>query len=217
VDDLLESKLSRLLLVRAAQKVLKTLRVNTGEPSADTADEAFASEAKPEVLLKSLMAATEAEYAIYKKGGRRSISHIADHYDIDIALHPTGESSRVKIALMEAVLRKAKRTAEEKGTRLLVLIQPSVIDVTHGNARLTATYLSQFNDYRRERLTSVIDEICARNQIDRINLFPIFTHNNPDSLYFKIVDGHWNDAGQDLEARETANWIHFSLRRLGGE
>ena len=115
---------------------------------------------------------------------------------------------------MEGVLRKVKRTAEEKGTKLLVLIEPSAIDVTHGNAPLTSTYLSRFHEYRNDRLTSVIDEICARNQIDRINLFPIFTRNDPDSLYFKF-DDHWNDAGQDLAARETAKYIQVSLPRLG--
>jgi hypothetical protein len=104
-----------------------------------------------------------------------------------------------------------KRTAEEKGAKLLVIIQPSAIDVTPGVTRLNAVYLSRFDEYRADRLTSVIDEICNRNQIDRINLFPLFVRNNPDSLYFKI-DTHWNDAGQDLAARETASYIHTILK-----
>ena len=218
VDDAFKSKLSRLLLVVAAQEIRRYYT----EP-VDDALEALPSQL---VIIEKLLKKTQAEYAIYKKGGRRVFSHFDDHYDIDIALAPTAESSRVKIALMEGVLRKVKWTAEEKGTKLLVLIQPSIIDVTHGNARwaalptghgdaLTSTFLSRFHEYRKDRLTSVIDEICARNEIDRINLFPIFTRNDPDSLYFKSGDSHWNDAGQDLAARETANYIQVSLPRLG--
>jgi hypothetical protein len=215
VDSELKSRKPRLLLVLEARRAMRRLFAD-GVSAGPTSDsETGAAELSQEARLQELLKQSAAEYATYKKGGRRAFSNFADHYDIDIALHPNAESSRVKIALMEAVLRDVKRTAAEKGVALLVLIQPSAVDITQADPILTSACLSRFDDYRKDRLASIVDEICARNQIDRINLFPIFARNNPDSLYFHVADDHWNEAGQDLAARETANHIHASLPRLG--
>ena len=178
-------------------------------------DRIFARPYEVRTEFDRLIEAAEAAYDTFKRGKPRAFSNFSDHYDIDLALHPTSEAARVKAALMEAVLQRVKRTADEHGTRMLVLIQPSVIDVTKGNAFLTATYLSRFPEYRRDRLTTVIDEICARHQIDRINLFPVFMQNDPDSLYFVVDDNHWNDRGQDLAARTTADHIQAGMPTLG--
>jgi hypothetical protein len=211
VDDELQSRLSPLLLRRAAQRVREDL---------DRLDDPTRTGPRPlevrqEIAVQGLIEAAEAEFATFTRGGRRVFSHFADHYDIDLALHPTSEAARVKVALMDAVLRKAKRTAADHGTHLLVLIQPSVIDVTEANAFVTAAFLSRYPDYRRDRLSSVVDDLCARAEIDRVNLFPVFTENDPDSLYFVVNDNHWNDRGQDLAARTTADHIQGRLPGLG--
>jgi hypothetical protein len=210
IDDELRGKLPRLLLVSAAQAMTHLLSDVVGTPASSdraSAQAPVGADTGQDAVFKKLIDVTEAEYAIYKKGEPRAFSHFADHYDIDLAVHPTAESSRVKIALMNGVLQEVKNTAQAKGTNLLVLIEPSDIDITHDNDRITSAYLSRFDEYRRERLTSIVDDICTQNHIDHINLFPIFARSNPDTLYFKSGDTHWNDAGQDLAARESAKYI----------
>lgn len=67
--------------------------------------------------------------------------------------------------------------------------------------------MQSFPDCRRERLSAIVDEICERLHISRVDLYPLFLRSDPDSLYF-IDDGHWNDAGQALAARAVAARIH---------
>ena len=40
-----------------------------------------------------------------------------------------------------------------------------------------------------------------------VNFFEPFMHNNPDTLYFKKDNNHWNDRGQDIAAQKTAAYI----------
>ena len=56
-------------------------------------------------------------------------------------------------------------------------------------------------------LTGTVERICVSNNINYINLFDIFKNNNPDKLYFRAGDNHWNDKGQDIAAQETASFV----------
>ena len=131
-------------------------------------------------------------------------SVLADHYDYDLALFPELASSRMKVRLMEGVLRRAKQIANENGVTLIVLIQPSVHDMTE-NLLITPTMLRKYStEYSPDRLTSIVQDIAARNQIESINLFPSFVERS-SSLYFRESDNHWNDEGQRYAARLTAD------------
>jgi len=207
IDDAFESRLPRLLLARAGHRLINLL---TGTASAPL--EAIRP---PDVTLSVLAEVTEAENAIYRRGAPRAFSHFADHYDIDISLQPRGDSSQIKMALMEGVLRRAKEIATEKHTNFLVLIQPSPVDLIKRRDVLSSFHLSRFPEYRPDRLSTIIDTICAEYGIDRVNLYPIFSLNNPDSLSFKKDVDHWNDAGQDLAARVAAQHIHAADPTLG--
>lgn len=199
LDQNLESIYPRLLVTRMAQKVLKLVGVNGTESPAE--------EHSVDAIVTRWMADSEEEYAIYKQGKPREFSHFADHYDIDIALHPNSESAITKIALLDRVMAKARAIADEKDVKFMVLIQPSSIDLTQ-NLATNYDYLQRYADYRRDRLTSIIDDICTRHNISRVNLYPIFYNNNPLSLYFRKGNDHWNDAGQKLAARVTADFIY---------
>jgi len=200
VDQNLKSIYPRLLVTRVAQKVLKLVGVNDPGPPARKSNGA-------DEIVDSWMASAEEQYAVYKKGKRREFSHFADQYDIDIALHPDSEAAATKIVLMDQVLQSAKKIADENNVKFVVLIQPSSIDLTRNHAT-NYEFLQQYPEYRRERLTSIIDGICARHNIPRVNLYPVFANNNPDSLYFRGDNDHWNDAGQKLAARVTADFIY---------
>jgi hypothetical protein len=152
-------------------------------------------------------ARSAAEYLNYKEARPRREELSWDHYDIDIALNPGQESSKIKIKLMEAVLKKANNFARSNGIEFLVLIQPSVVDLRKNNFNLNYEYLQKFPHYQKNNLTGVVERICASNNINYINLFDIFKNNKPDKLYFREGDTHWNDKGQDIAAQETASFV----------
>lgn len=146
-------------------------------------------------------------YSMYKARVPRVLSIFDDEFDIDVALAPNRESSRAKTRLMEAILREAKYLAQAREIDLLVVIQPSVIDLTTDNADLGHEYLQEISsDYRRENLSDAVEKACIENNIEFVNLFDVFAENNPEDLYFKS-DNHWTDAGQDLAARVSADHI----------
>lgn len=164
-------------------------------------------EDRREKIITGLIDETEREYSVYRQSQPRYFSHFADHYDVDIALFPDAESSKTKIKLMDAVLKRAKSLANSKGIELLVLIQPSVIDLTK-NFKISYDYLQKYSGYRRTNLTAAVEKICIANKINFVNLFNVFTRNNPENLFFKVNDNHWNDQGQDIAAKETALYIN---------
>jgi len=67
--------------------------------------------------------------------------------------------------------------------------------------------LSSYQDYRPERLCSVIGQACRDQNIPALDLFPVFNSSQPEQLYFRLNDDHWNDAGQALAARITGDFI----------
>lgn len=182
---------SSLLLVRAAGKIAQKLRSKD-----KTAD----------VTIRRYAALVEKEYAVYTQSKPRRFSHFADHYDLDVASAPDSDSAKAKVKLMSAVLREAKARAAAGGIELLVVIQPSVIDMTT-NFVISYKHLERkYPGYKRTNLTDALERICVENDIHRVNLYDIFLRNTPEKLYFRN-DNHWNDRGQDLAAKETASYI----------
>ncbi len=77
-----------------------------------------------------------------------------------------------------------------------------------GNADL-AKYLA----YEPARLTSLVAELCARNDIPYVDLYAEFTRNDPEQLYFRHRNPHWNAAGQALGARIVTPVILAALKQ----
>ena len=159
--------------------------------------------------VSDLMSYCEREYMVYKQKKPKSFSHFADHYDIDIVLNPESESSITKQKLMDAVLSEMKRISVLHDIKFLILIQPSVRDTTT-NTDLNYENLRKYPSYDRRRLTSIVDNICVFRGIDKINLFDKFISNEPEKLHYLPPDGHWNEYGQDIAAREAAIYIKKS-------
>ena len=156
--------------------------------------------------IPKLFEVTEREYAVYKRRKPRTFSQFADHYDIDLALYPQSESAMTKINLMKAVLKKAKQFADSKHIQFMVLIQPSSKDLTT-NFKPNYEEFGKYPEYTRNGLTSLIEKMCAENNIPQVNLFKVFLGHEPGHLFFKYDDDHWNDSGEDVAAQETANFI----------
>lgn len=194
----LSKKLSGLMIVSSAKEWKKMLGLESGRRgrSKHTTEEQF----------QKIISASEKDYKSYKEGKRTG----GDHYDIDIALHPKNESSKVQMSLMNKVLRKSKIVADSKNIQFMVLIQPSSRDLST-NLRLNYKYFTRYPNYKRNSLTDAVNKACIHNEISCLNLFKIFARNNPDAIYFKDGNDHWNDAGQELAAKETAKYIYKNM------
>lgn len=215
-DDLLQADrhrlrdfVSRLLVVKKTKALLQHW---TGWPKHKHEQQAAANKQRSlaerrQYEVDFLLERARQEFAVYEARAARKFSHFSDHYDYDSALFPDQPSSREKLRLMEAILARAYQHARDRGIQFLVLIQPSVIDLTLDNALVNREFLSQYPDYRPETLSSSIEQVCKRNGIPVLNLMENFRDHEPATLYFTAGDDHWSDHGQELAAQLTARYL----------
>ena len=156
----------------------------------------------PDEIVKTYQVINQKEFAAYKNNSYRRYSHFNDHYDIDLALQPDSLSSRTKIRLLNAILRKVKEQADLNEIKLLVLIQPSARDVSTNNSPNYKDF-TNYPGYRSERMSYLVSEICEKHNINYVNLFPRFSQPDSNDLHFKS-DPHWNDKGQAVAAQITS-------------
>jgi len=159
-----------------------------------------------ESLIQQYQSYIKQEYSVYKQSKPRYFSVFADYYDLDVALFPDAESSKTKIKLMDGIIKRARNIADSKRVYFIVLIQPSIIDLTK-NITLSYEHLQKYPGYKKTNLTNAVKNICISNNIDFVNLFDIFSKNNPEVLFYKGKTHHWNDQGQEVAAKETALYI----------
>ncbi|MCF8391861.1 MAG: SGNH/GDSL hydrolase family protein [Bacteroidales bacterium] len=184
------SFLSKLLFYKIAVKISKLLKTANMVPN----------------TISTFTKQCNDEYESYTKLKDASYN-FEDNYDITTAIDTSSASSRLKLKLLEAILIEAHNYSKSFGVEFLVLIQPSVIDISK-NYIINYEHLEKlFVDYRKRNLTSVVSKICVKNDINHINLYEPFSMNNPDSLYFRIDDNHWNENGQRFASEITLDYI----------
>ena len=145
-------------------------------------------------------------YEIYAKDQPRQLSHFKDYYDIDIATRPESESAQTKIALMEKVLEAANSYCVKKKIKLLVVVQPSALDLTLRPHELGYQDLAQkYKSYSPTNLTNPLKMICEKHHLNCVHLIDSYKKNEPDTLYRD--DDHWNAKGQQIAAEETLRKI----------
>ena len=182
---------SSLLIVKAVKKFIP--KQKSPELSADD-------------WVNELLKLNKEYYAVFKNNKPGKFSHFGDYYDLDVATSPGSESSMVKIKLMHGVLLKAYNFARKNNIKFLVQIQPSAVDLTK-NILFSYEDLAKFPDYKPVNLTSFIADFCHSRDIPCINLYDVYRLNNPEELYFRGANNHWNDAGQDLAAKASSLYI----------
>jgi hypothetical protein len=166
-----------------------------------------AADPTPDEIIDYYLDVTRAEYAVYKSNKPRTFSHFSDYYDLDVSLFPEWESSQTKIRLMETVLQKAYEVARANHIRFMLLIEPSSLDLTP-NLKPNYADFSKFAAYSPKNLVGPIENIAAKHHIPFISLYDLFRANSSKGLYFDDgYDDHWNNAGQELAASATANFI----------
>ena len=191
----IENALSSLAIVQTGRSLFRQVPIIGGwaDPS-------------PSSVIQAYLRLCENEYRLYQGTTAGQTSHFADHYDFDVALFPASESARTKVKLMKGLLTLAQSLAEAKRTKLLVVIQPSSMDLT---THLSPNYrdFSAFAAYRKDGLTNLVEQSARQHNIDVVNLFPLFAEHNPQQLFLPNGDDHWSDAGQQLAAQTVAGMI----------
>jgi hypothetical protein len=147
------------------------------------------------------------EYADYKQSGEVK-NLFVDHYDADVSLTPESESARYKTALMNQVMIRIQRSADEKKVPLVFMFIPAVVDIcAEFGGKVDA---SRFPAYQPATLTDALENMARTNRPRYLNLFAGFKED-PCRLFFKYPNGHWNDAGQRLAAQAMSQFILSSL------
>lgn len=185
----------RSLLLQRVRQLVARLRGGRGdEPPAPLTPEAYVSHC---------VGRCREQYESYVEGDSLVRELFADQYDADISLGTDAEAARLKKRLMEEVLKHIKRTTDERGVPLLIVVIPSLVDLTDEFRIDRATYPG----YDPRALTGALHEIAERNRIESVNLYDLFAASDPASLYFKFPETHWNERGQAAAARATAERI----------
>ena len=111
---------------------------------------------------------------------------------------------------MKGVLGGVRDFLKPRNIKLFVLIEASPRDLTQ-NQSLNYVHLSKYSDYSQDILSSSLMEICVLLDLNCINLFNQFSKHDPETLYFKMENDHWNDAGRALAAQIAADYIHWEI------
>ncbi|HZF28155.1 MAG TPA: SGNH/GDSL hydrolase family protein [Gammaproteobacteria bacterium] len=190
------------LLTKVANKIIAPLLPRPdGEPRTDGRTDRIGA-------LEELTALESRNY-----GTPGSEILLVDHYDIDVAVNPNGESARLKVQLMRALAAEITKRAARAGTPLLVVVEPSRVDLTMADSVNYAALTERYPEYDRRRLSSTIATIFAEQGADVVNLYDVFLANDADTLYFAGADSHWNDHGQQVAARAVAPRVAEFLRQ----
>ena len=145
------------------------------------------------------------DYRQYVVEGDNAVHHLGSTYNADVSSTPTSESARYKIAMMEQIMRRMGETAANNNAALVYLLIPSAIDVTdmHESGEVDPV---KYPEYKRSRLTDILEQICQRNNFLAVNLFGPFWERRADGLYLKR-DDHWSPRGQAYSAELVSELV----------
>ena len=163
--------------------------------------------------MSQYLSRSQEEFRAYSNGLPQVFSVFDDHYDADLALFPESQAAITKVSLMVAALTKAADAADQAEAQLVVIAAPSVVDLTT-NFLVTYRDLEEYKNYKRSRLTDTIERICLVHGIPVLNLYQAFSKGNPETLYFRGTNNHWNNAGQKLAAQELASYLTAVMEAL---
>jgi hypothetical protein len=198
VDVQLRNSIPRLLIVRAGIKVVNSLTSREGMNAAPNMARSKSMETMIDLAADS--------FSIYDNNLPRRFSHFADHYDLDVAAFPDSEPALIKKRLFVRILSKIKDLADENEAELFLLVLPSPRDLTE-NLSPNYTDFKAFPNYRQDALSAAVVNAAESLGVSSIDLFGPFQESGAEDLYFKQMDDHWNDAGQDLAADITVAHI----------
>lgn len=152
--------------------------------------------------LDQQLAQLDEEYLSYLGQNDKQYSQFDDSFDLDVIIYPNSPSTILKVGLLHSILRTFKKAVEKRSQKLIVMVQPSIYDLIHFHP-----FKDHFPQYKQAALSETMEKIAKEENIPTYNLFNDFITMGPTSLFFKAYDAHWNDKGQDLAAKQMANFL----------
>lgn len=112
----------------------------------------------------------------------------SDHYDVDVAIAPRGESVQLKRQLLGFVFDKLQALFAEHKISGVLLIIPSPIDVCAGYDWQIDK--KKFPNYDPRALTNLIADVATKHDIPYVNLFEDDQVAHCHELYFHHGNNH---------------------------
>jgi hypothetical protein len=206
-----------LVLKRVARDALRALGV------ARASNEPDLESMSPVERMELFLELRRQEYLEYVEDGDDVVRNLtSDSYDADVSLAPASDSARYKIALMEAIIGRIRDLAARESVALALLLIPHPLDLCgHDTGEVDR---ARHPDYDPRRPTVILEGIADRHAIPRLNLFePLeaLGEQNARELFFRGLDDHWSDRGQDVAAGLTVDFLQprglldARLKRVG--
>jgi len=131
-----------------------------------------------------------------------------DFYDYDVALDPTGESARAKLDLVSGIFGKLATFCSANQLPVVVVVQPSSRDLST-NLQPNYLELAEYSaEYTQRGLSDQIAEQSKMAGIATLNLFDSLAGQpDPNALFFAGINDHWNNEGQRVASKTTAEFL----------
>lgn len=143
------------------------------------------------------------EFVVQRNDVVRSL--FQDYYDADVSIRPEQPSSLFKQQLMEKVLARVRDDCKQRGVAFFVLVVPSSVDLCPG-FRIHVDP-ARYPSWSPTRMTDAYAAILARLAIPFVDLTPAFRASGAEKLYLGRGDFHWNAAGEELGAAQSAAYL----------
>lgn len=187
------------ILVRALRQIRASLRAS---PDAH----------KEAMDLDFLLAEAEREYRSFVVERDDTVTNTyRDFYSADISLTPAAASARYKASLMRAVLARVRDVAAQHAVPLAFLFIPHPMDVSD-DYEWGRVDRARFPHYRGRNQIALLEETARALDVPYVSLYDVFRASEPNRLYLRGADDHWNAAGQRVAAVAAAD--HLRSRGL---
>lgn len=126
-----------------------------------------------------------------------------DFYDAQLVLAPDAPPSRLKVALLSALLARARAATEARGIPLLVVGVPAALDVCAARGEAGRALRERLPSYDPDLLSEAFRAAAGSAGVEVVDLTADFLEapGGACGLYFAGETAHWNDVGQELAAR----------------
>ena len=104
--------------------------------------------------------------------------------------------------IMEKLLLEINGFVEGKGSDLLVVLAPSIVQIEDDLWNLMVNESGgNYDDYLRTQPGDKLVAFCKKNDMNVVDLFPIIYEQNKVKKLYNPFEHHWNKSGNELVAK----------------
>lgn len=172
---------------------------------AQEAQQAREAASEPEDYMSLYLTAAASEWTDFDGGSLVVHDLLRDYYDADLAIDPEAPSAVGKRALMAGMMKQWARSLRDRRTTLRAVILPSAVDLDPTfRIRVDRERFAEYDPMAQTR--SMLSSLDAAG-VEAMDLFELFSQNDPAQLFVGRDDIHWNARGIELAAKTVAAWL----------